>query len=66
MKTDHKFLDYTTKLAQEAGEYIGTMQFLSMYIEKGDIDLSQVKKVIDDKLSEWQTPKIKGDNNGTR
>ena len=48
-------MDYTTKLAQEAGEYIGTMQFLSMYIEKGDIDLSQIKKVIDDKLSEWGT-----------
>ncbi len=57
MKTDHKFLDYTTKLAQEAGEYIGTMRFISMYIEKGDIDLSQVKKVIDERLTKWEDVK---------
>ena len=61
MKTDHEFLDYTTKLAKEAGEYIGTMQFISMYIEKGDIDLPHVKKVIDERLAKWQTLKIKGD-----
>ena len=43
-------MDYAT----EAGEYLGTMQFISEGIEKGYLDLSYIKKIIDERLIKWQ------------
>ena len=45
--------DYMIKQAQESGEYLGTLQFISKGIEKGYLDLDYVKKIIDERLDKW-------------
>ena len=41
------------KYVTEAGEYLGTLQFISKGIEKGYLDLDYIKKIIDKRLEKW-------------
>ena len=45
--------DYMIKQAQESGEYIGTLQIISEGIEKGQLDLEYIKKLVDERLDKW-------------
>ena len=45
--------DYMMKQAQESGEYIGTLQVISEGIEKGQLDLEYIKKLVDERLDKW-------------
>ena len=45
--------DYMMKQAQESGEYIGTLQIISEGIEKGQLDLEYIKKLVDERLDKW-------------
>ena len=45
--------DYMMKQAQESGEYIGTLQIISEGIEKGQLDLEYIKKLVDERLAKW-------------
>ena len=45
--------DYMMKQAQESGEYIGTLRIISEGIEKGQLDLEYIKKLVDERLDKW-------------
>ena len=45
--------DYMMKQAQESGEYIGMLQIISEGIEKGQLDLEYIKKLVDERLDKW-------------
>ena len=45
--------DYINKLNKEAGEYLGTLQFITKGIEKGYLDVDSIKKTIDERLDKW-------------
>ena len=45
--------DYMMIQAQESGEYIGTLQFITKGIEKGYLDVDNIKKIIDERLDKW-------------
>ena len=45
--------DYMMIQAQESGEYIGTLQVISEGIEKGQLDLEYIKKLVDERLDKW-------------
>jgi len=42
--------DYAT----EAGEYLGTMQFISEGVDRGYLNVDYIKKIIDERLIKWQ------------
>ena len=45
--------DYMMIQAQESGEYIGTLQVISEGIEKGQLDLEYIKKLVYERLDKW-------------
>ena len=46
---EQKVKEYVT----EAGEYLGTLKFISKGIERGYLDLDYIKKIIDERLDKW-------------